>query len=388
MRHELVVVDGGSHDDTVRIAEAHGARVVPQAEPGYGAAFREGVANCAGEWIATLDADLSHDPRVVLDLMRARAGADLVVASRYVPFGHADMPLGRAVLSRVLNAVYGLVLDLPVRDLSSGFRLYRGAALRGLALRSRDFDVLPEALVGFYAAGYAVREVPFHYWPRGAGRSHARLFRFGLSYLRTLLRLWRSRNAFTAADYDYRAFHSRLPVQRAWQRRRYRLLTRMAGDYERGLDLGCGSSPVLGSLPRTIGVDLSPARLRFLRNHGRPELVRADAARLPFPDACCDLVVASQVIQYLPEPERLVAECARVLQPGGRLVLGFPDHDSPSWRLLGGLHARLTPGANEAPVQQLGSGALLPLLARHGFALEARHSILGAERVLKLRRAG
>lgn len=379
-----MIVDGGSRDDTVAVAERHGARIVTQAQPGYGAGFREGVAACAGEWIATLDADLSHDPRVVLDLMRARPGVDLVVASRYVPFGHANMPLARRLLSRVLNRVYGIALDLPVRDLSSGFRLYRATALRATPLHSRDFDVLPEALVGAYAAGYAVREVPFHYWPRGAGRSHAKLFRFGISYLRTLARLWRVRNTFAAADYDYRAFHSRLPVQRWWQRRRYRLVTRFTGAYTRGLDIGCGSSPILGALPRTIGVDLSLARLRFLRNHGRPELIRADATRLPFPDACCDLVVASQVIQYVAEPERLLAECARVLAPGGTLVLGFPDHDAPAWRLLGWLHARLTPGACEG--RPLGSRSLAPLLADRGFALDGAASILGAERVLRLRR--
>ena len=163
------MVDGGSRDGTVEIAAAEGARVVAQREKGYGNALREGLHCCSGELVVTLDADLSHDPAVVLDLLAARDQADLVIASRYVMFGHAVMPWSRLLLSRILNWIYSTILSLPIRDVSSGYRLYRRALLDEVQIEGRHFDVLPELIVQAYARGFRVREIPFHYRPRGGG---------------------------------------------------------------------------------------------------------------------------------------------------------------------------------------------------------------------------
>src|SRR3954463_13856521 len=59
---EVIVVDGGSRDGTADTARRLGARVLVQTLPGYGGALREGFAAAAGEYVLTLDADLSHDP--------------------------------------------------------------------------------------------------------------------------------------------------------------------------------------------------------------------------------------------------------------------------------------------------------------------------------------
>ena len=74
--------------------------------------------------------------------------------------------------------------------MSSGFRLYRAAAISVQALEGRDFDVLQELLVRAYVEGWRVQEIPFTYVPRRHGNSNARIFRFGLAYLKTFRRLW------------------------------------------------------------------------------------------------------------------------------------------------------------------------------------------------------
>jgi dolichol-phosphate mannosyltransferase len=207
---EVVVVDGGSADGTAESAAELGARVVVQREPGYGGALREGFAAAAGEFVLTLDADLSHDPDFIAKLWRARDQADIVIASRYAKGGVAFMPWERRVLSGVLNRFFAVGLGLPVRDMSSGFRLHRRGALADLKLSGRNFEIIEEVLVKAYAAGWRVLELPFTYFPRHRGSSHARIVRFGIDLLKAFGRLWGLRNSIESADYDERAFYSRI----------------------------------------------------------------------------------------------------------------------------------------------------------------------------------
>src|SRR2546425_2450294 len=96
--------------------------------PGYGAALRTGFDQALGEYILTLDADGSHDPSFLGAIWAARQGVGVVIASRYIAGGGAEMPRVRKVLSRTLSFVLRRGLSLPYSDLSSGYRLYRREA--------------------------------------------------------------------------------------------------------------------------------------------------------------------------------------------------------------------------------------------------------------------
>lgn len=190
---ELIVVDGGSRDDTQLIARKFGARVVEQTERGYGGALLAGFAAARGSYVITMDADLSHPPKFLKDFWEQRKDADLLVASRYVQGGKADMGIGRRVLSTILNRTYAIMLGITLHDLSSGFRMYDRQTLATIDLQGRDFDVLEEILVKIYLNGGQIREVPFHYQARNSGKSHARLIKFGWAYSKTLLHMLRLR---------------------------------------------------------------------------------------------------------------------------------------------------------------------------------------------------
>ncbi len=195
---EILVVDGGSSDGTVLEAEQAGGRVILQEGRGYGGALRTGFGAARGRHIQTMDSDLSHEPEVIQSLWDARDRADVIIASRYVKGGGAEMPRFRAVLSRILNVTFTTAFRMPVHDISSGFRLYRAGSLKQIAFQASDFDVLEEILILIYIGGGTVTEVPFRYRPRQAGRSHAKLFKFGMAYARTFYAMWalrRSRRA-------------------------------------------------------------------------------------------------------------------------------------------------------------------------------------------------
>jgi glycosyltransferase involved in cell wall biosynthesis len=385
---EILVVDGGSRDGTPDAARALGARVLAQRLPGYGGALREAFAAAAGRYVVTLDADLSHDPDFIVKLWRARDSADLLIASRYVTGGVAIMPFRRAFLSRALNRVFSIGLDLPIRDLSSGFRLYDRALLDALALEGRNFEILEEIVVKAYADGWQVRELPFTYYPREHGASHARIVRFGIDLLRVFGRMRALHNSAESADYDERAFYSRIPLQRYWQRQRHAIVTRMARDQGRTLDIGCGSSVILQSLNFAVGLDIQQNKLRYMRRYGVP-LVRGSVTALPVRDGSLDCAICSQVIEHVPFDADILAELARVLRPGGLLILGTPDYGTIGWRAIEPLYARAAPGAYaHEHIARYTDADLRVLAQRHGFEVIERAYVLRSELILALRKRG
>src|SRR5947209_13206256 len=107
---EIIVADGGSRDGTAEAAQRRGARVVVQKAPGYGSALLAGFAATSAPYIVTMDADLSHRPVFLEEFWRRRDEAEVLIASRYVPGGRADMSRFRRLLSHILNRTYSRVL--------------------------------------------------------------------------------------------------------------------------------------------------------------------------------------------------------------------------------------------------------------------------------------
>lgn len=191
--YEIIIIDGNSTDGTCEEAETAGAFAIRDGGNSYGDALRSGFDAAHGGVIVTMDSDLSHEPEFISTLWGSRDEAEIVIASRYVNGGCAEMSIFRYILSRILNSVFTLILRIPVRDISSGFRLYQRSALDQINCRARDFDVLEEILIKLYVRRMRVLEVPMHYKPRKHGRSHAKLSRFAVAYLKTLLKMCRLR---------------------------------------------------------------------------------------------------------------------------------------------------------------------------------------------------
>lgn len=383
---ELLVVDGSTTPDAATVAEEHGARVVRQIARGYGQAFREGIAAARGAYIAVIDADLSHDPDVIGRLWDARQDAGVVIASRYTPGASAAMPPLRRLLSRALNAFCRRGLSLPVRDLSSAYRLYRRDAIAGAALRASNFDILEEALIHINADGWEIREVPFHYQPRRHGRSNARLLKFAWSFARTFVRMWQLRNSAFSADYDERAFNSVIPLQRYWQRTRHRLIIGFLDGNTRTLDIGCGSSRIIQGIPYAVGLDIQLKKLRRIQRK-TSRVVQATITKLPFASGAFETIICSQVIEHVPYELVDWHEMNRVLVTGGTLIVGTPDYGTIVWPLLERAYGIVHPaGYVHEHINHYTAASLKAELDAHGFSVTDRAYVGGGELIYKARK--
>lgn len=386
VEHEITIVVPTLDDPTVPACRELGVAALAQRDPGYGGALKAGFEAARGEFVLTLDADCSHDPPAVLTLLESRERADIVIGSRYTRFGHSQAGWFRDMLSRVLNGWLRTTLSVPVGDMTSGFRLYRRRVFSEVRAWGTHFDALPEILIRAYSLGFSVAEVPIHYRPRAEGVSHARILKFGVRYLRLTAGLWWLRHSQLSADYDEHAFSSRIPLQRFWHRRRYDLILDALEGGPAILDVGCGASMVIVALPEAIGLELKVKKLRFLRQLGR-RLATGALKRLPFAKERFDQVICADVLEHLDESEIAFEELARVLRPGGVLVVATPDHGRFVWPLLAWWYRRFTPpGAANPHRTRFTHAALKERLEAAGFLVERTRWILGGEMIVKARR--
>jgi dolichol-phosphate mannosyltransferase len=188
MQHDdvrVMVVDDQSPDGTGQVADALGKEFAGRVnvlhrtgKKGFGRSYIDGLQHALAEPVDVLcqmDADLSHDPQHLPDLIAATADADVVIGSRYVPGGAiVNWPKRRRILSRVANIYIRAVTQLAARDCTSGYRCWRRSALAALPLDrfiSDGYSFLVEMLFVAYRGGCRITEVPITFVERREGES-------------------------------------------------------------------------------------------------------------------------------------------------------------------------------------------------------------------------
>ena len=387
LKFEILVVDANSADGTQETVERLEGTYVQENEPGYGNAILDGIRTAQGEYVLTMDADQSHPAKFVRDLWNARTQGEVIIASRYVEGGRADQPPFRLFLSQVLNRFFRSGLSMNYLDMTSGYRLYKKEIFRTINPELTNFVVLMEILLLAFQKGKHIVEVPFHYQPRGEGRSNAQIVQFGMDYLRLFYRMWKIRNSITFPDYDWRAHDSRIPLQRYWQRRRHKLIIDFTPPNVSTVDVGCGSSKILADLPHAVGVDMRHDKLSFMRKTNKL-LLQGNGMYLPFNDKEFECAICSQVIEHIPdEGGRLLDELTRVLKPNGILVLGTPDYGNWQWRVTERLYDLAAPGAYaDEHVTFYTFHSLRQALIDRGFEVLDHAYILKGELIFKARK--
>jgi cellulose synthase/poly-beta-1,6-N-acetylglucosamine synthase-like glycosyltransferase len=186
---EVIVVDNGSTDGSVALAEEAGARVVHERRRGYGQAYLRGFAEARGEFVVMGDSDDTYDFSDLSRLVEPlRRGAEMVVGNRFaggisagaMPWAH------RYIGSPIINFVIRLFFGTRIGDSQSGLRAFRRSVPEQLGLRSSGMELASEMIVSASRAGLRIEEVPAPYAVR-QGESKLNTLRDGWRHLRFLL---------------------------------------------------------------------------------------------------------------------------------------------------------------------------------------------------------
>jgi glycosyltransferase involved in cell wall biosynthesis len=185
---EVVVADNDSEDDSARLAERAGARVVVERRRGYGSAYLAGFAASRGRYIVMADADLTYDfneiPRFVDELEK---GAEMVIGDRMDNIQPGAMPwLHQYVGNPILTGLLNLFFRTGISDAHCGMRAVRRDVLPRLDLRTTGMEFASEMVIRASKEKLKIAEFPIEYHPRG-GESKLSSFRDGWRHLRFLL---------------------------------------------------------------------------------------------------------------------------------------------------------------------------------------------------------
>ena len=182
----VLVVDDNSLDGTGSLAEELSKEYQGQlsvlhraGKLGLKSAYIEGFAKAfetGADAVVQMDADFSHDPVVLMEMAKRIESCDVVIGSRYVTGGSLAnrWPFWRKTLSAFGNIYARFILGFPLKDVTTGFRMWKREALHGIPLdriRSSGYVFLVEMAYLAYLLGYDIVEVPIHFSDRRWGKS-------------------------------------------------------------------------------------------------------------------------------------------------------------------------------------------------------------------------
>ena len=191
--YEILVIDTiETTDNTEEICLQNNAVYIKREDDDkYCNAVKTGVNSANGIKTIFMDADGSHSPEFLIELLKHKDDFDVVIASRYIEGGKTDNNFILKFLSQTLNKTYGLFLGLKCKDISNSLKLYNTSQLKALHLKCENFDVIEEILfkLNKHNKNFKIKEIPYYFRNRKYGKTKRNLITFTLSYIFTLIKL-------------------------------------------------------------------------------------------------------------------------------------------------------------------------------------------------------
>jgi len=179
---EVLIVDDNSPDKTAEIAanlQLTGTKILSRQSksglgPAYLAGFKQGLLG-KYDFFVEMDADLSHQPEQLIDLLSAASKTDLVIGTRWIPGGSVvNWPKRRKWISLLGTGYASIALNLPYKDLTSGFRVLPREFLSQLdfsLIETRGYGFQIEMALKAIESGFGIKEVPITFVERENGYS-------------------------------------------------------------------------------------------------------------------------------------------------------------------------------------------------------------------------
>lgn len=186
----VLAVDGHSSDNTLKLARTAGASVIIQRKRGKGAAMIEAVNKTKNDVYVFIDGDGTYLPsefeQIVSSVLNDKA--DMVIGSRFKGKTEKGSIAPINILgNKFFNLITGLVFNVHISDIFSGYRAVKKEVLEKINLRSCHFEVEAEMTVKAIARGFKVSEVPITYLRRRENSTKLRPFKDGLCIFKTFL---------------------------------------------------------------------------------------------------------------------------------------------------------------------------------------------------------
>ncbi len=185
---QILIVDDGSTDDSIDVANAFGVRVISHPKSlGNGAAIKSGARAAAGDILVFMDADGQHQPEDIPRLLaELDNGNDMAVGARSY---ESQAGAHRAIANTFYNWLASWMVNQKVADLTSGFRAVKARLFkRFLYLLPNSFSYPTTITMSFFRAGYSVAYVPI-FAPRRIGTSHVRLINDGVRFFLIIFKI-------------------------------------------------------------------------------------------------------------------------------------------------------------------------------------------------------
>lgn len=179
---EVLIVDDNSPDKTAEIAanlQLAGTKILSRQSksglgPAYLAGFKQGLLG-KYDFFVEMDADLSHQPEQLIDLLSAASKTELVIGTRWIPGGSVvNWPKRREWISKLGTGYASIALNLPYKDLTSGFRVLPREFLSQLdfsLIETRGYGFQIEMALKAIESGFGIKEVPITFVERENGYS-------------------------------------------------------------------------------------------------------------------------------------------------------------------------------------------------------------------------
>ena len=185
---EVIVINDGSRDETIAVAQGAGAIVYNHPyNIGNGAAIKSGIRVATGDIMVFMDGDGQHDPEDISKMLSYLPDFDMVVGARSMS---DQASLGRALGNKVYNWLASYVTKFSIKDLTSGFRAIKSKTARNfLHLLPNTYSYPATLTMGVLRSGMSVKYIPIKIRKRRAGNSNVKIIQDGVRFFMIITRI-------------------------------------------------------------------------------------------------------------------------------------------------------------------------------------------------------